>query len=342
MRHCGPPGAPLAWCSCDLYRFRPAVFLKGIALLTRRSLAIGLASTIAGATGLAGYAFGIEPHFRLEVRRYRLSPPSWPADFPLRLAIIADLHAGEPVMPVRRIEEIVDVTNSLGADAILLLGDFAGTHRWQTRRVPPAEWARALAGCRAPLGVHAVLGNHDWWDDAQAQRRGGGPVEARRALERVGVPVYENDVVRVVKGGRAVWFAGLGDQIALLRGRQGWRMRFGGVDDLDGTLAKVTDDAPVVLLAHEPDIFTRVPPRVALTLSGHTHGGQVRLFGYSPIVPSSYGNRFAYGHIVEGGRHLVVSGGLGCSKLPVRFNVPPEIVVIDLGAAAGKARQGAS
>ena len=103
--------------------------------------------------------------------------------------------------------------------------------------------------------------------------------------------------------------------------------------DLDGTLAKVTDDAPVILLAHEPDIFPRVPSRVSLTLSGHTHGGQVRVFGYSPMVPSRYGNRYAYGHIVEDNRHLVVSGGLGCSILPVRIGVPPEIVMVDVAAS---------
>lgn len=106
-----------------------------------------------------------------------------------------------------------------------------------------------------------------------------------------------------------------------------------GVDDLGGTLAKVTDKAPIVLLAHEPDIFPSVPARVALTLSGHTHGGQVRLLGYSPVVPSRFGNRYAYGHIVEQDRHLVVSGGLGCSGLPVRFGVPPEIVFLELGVA---------
>ena len=125
--------------------------------------------------------------------------------------------------------------------------------------------------------------------------------------------------------------AGLGDQLALFRGerKRAWR-RFTGVDDLDGTLAKVSDDSPVILLAHEPDIFPRVPPRVALTLSGHTHGGQIRCFGYSPMVPSRFGNRYAYGHVVEDGRHLIVSGGLGCSVLPVRIGVPPEIVMVDV------------
>jgi predicted MPP superfamily phosphohydrolase len=104
-----------------------------------------------------------------------------------------------------------------------------------------------------------------------------------------------------------------------------------GLDDLDGTLAQVNDGDPVVLLAHEPDIFPSVPPRVALTLSGHTHGGQVRLLGFAPVVPSRFGDRYAYGHMVEDDRNLIVSGGLGCSLAPVRFGVPPEIVVIDLG-----------
>jgi predicted MPP superfamily phosphohydrolase len=87
-------------------------------------------------------------------------------------------------------------------------------------------------------------------------------------------------------------------------------------------------------MAHEPDIFPQVPRRVAVTLSGHTHGGQVRLLGYAPIVPSKFKDRYVYGHIVEEGRHLVVSGGIGCSGLPVRFGSPPEIVVVELGMNA--------
>ncbi|TJX21195.1 MAG: metallophosphoesterase, partial [Mesorhizobium sp.] len=106
-----------------------------------------------------------------------------------------------------------------------------------------------------------------------------------------------------------------------------------GLDDLDGTLAKISDAAPVILLAHEPDIFPKVPSRVSLTLAGHTHGGQVRLFGYSPVVPSRYGNRYAYGHVVENDRNLIVSGGLGFSIMPVRFGMRPEILQIDLGSA---------
>lgn len=121
------------------------------------------------------------------------------------------------------------------------------------------------------------------------------------------------------------------DQLALRPGKAWGRKNFAGLDDLPGTLVKISDDAPVILLAHEPDIFPDVPKRVALTLSGHTHGGQVRLFGYSPVVPSRYGNRYAYGHVVEDERNLIVSGGLGFSIAPIRFGVRPEILSIDLG-----------
>jgi predicted MPP superfamily phosphohydrolase len=88
-------------------------------------------------------------------------------------------------------------------------------------------------------------------------------------------------------------------------------------------------------MAHEPDVFPKVPARVSLTVSGHTHGGQVRIFGYAPIVPSRYGSRYVYGHVIEEKRNLIVSGGLGCSSLPIRFGSPPEIVVIELGGRDG-------
>ena len=132
--------------------------------------------------------------------------------------------------------------------------------------------------------------------------------------------------------GPAFWLAGIGDQLAYPLGFG----RFQGVDDLPGTLAQIPEDGrPIVLLVHEPDIFPAVPARVSLTLAGHTHGGQVDLpFIGRPIIPSRYGQRYAYGHVVEDDRHLIVSGGLGCTGLPVRFGVPPEIVLVELGAPA--------
>ncbi len=303
--------------------------------ISRRRFLKTLGFSGAGMVGLAGYGLAVDPGYRLEVTRYSVRPPNWTPGLNLTVGVIADVHAGGPLMPVERIRAIAERTNALKPDMVVLLGDFTANHKLKTRTVAPAEWAEALSILKAPLGVHAILGNHDWWDDLAAQRSGHGPVEGRRMLERFGIPVYENDAVRLHKGGRGFWLAGLGDQLAFVKAmRRRRRSRNGprGVDDLPGTLAKVTDDAPVILLAHEPDIFTRVPKRVSLTLSGHTHGGQVRLFGHSPRVPSRYGNRFAYGHIVEEGRHLVVSGGLGCSILPVRIGVPPEIVMVDVAA----------
>ena len=155
-------------------------------------------------------------------------------------------------------------------------------------------------------------------------------------LRKAGIPVYENDARRLSKDGQPFWLAGLGDQWAFQRGARGrkrGRNWTRGIDDLPATMALIKDDAPVILMMHEPDAFPSVPARVALTLAGHTHGGQVVLGGYPLIVPSRYGRRYAYGHIVEEWRHLIVSGGLGCSMAPVRFGVPPEIVVIELGGA---------
>lgn len=308
-------------------------------MMTRRSLFKGLAALGLSGLSMGAYAFGIEPRFMLSVTRYHLTPAGWPEGLHVRLAVLADIHAGVPYMPVERISEIVERANTLEADAILLLGDYSSKHKWVTREILPDEFAGAVSGLKAPLGVHAVLGNHDWWDDPEVQRRRQGPAAGRLALERVGIPVYENDAVRLSKSGHGFWLAGLGDQIAFRVGRIGRRILFRGVDDLSGTLAKITDQSPVILMAHEPDIFSEMPKRVALTVCGHTHGGQVRIGGYSPIVPSKFGNRYAYGHVVENDRHMIVSGGLGCSKLPLRFGVPPEIVVIDLGKASPVSRR---
>jgi uncharacterized protein len=277
----------------------------------------------------AAYGFG-EPVLGLRVTRYDIQPPRWPADFQLRIAAIADIHACDPWMSLERIGAMVERANALNADVIVLLGDYVAGIRHVTRFIPASEWAAVLAGLKAPLGVHAILGNHDWWDDKTVQREGRGTIAARRALETDGIPVCENDARRLTKDGHGFWLAGLGDQLAYAPARRFRRVQRVGVDDLGATLRKVTDDAPVVLMAHEPDIAMRVPERVALQLSGHTHGGQVRLFGWSPVVPSRYGNRLAYGH-TRTNCDVIVSGGLGCSFVPFRLGVPPEIVLVTLG-----------
>ena len=309
-----------------LHRARSA-----IQVITRRQLFQGLGAATAGGVGFGGLALA-EP-FGTGVTRYRLSPPRWPAGLNVKFAVIADLHACNPWMDVERIEGIVAQVNALRPDCVLLLGDYVAGHKIARYSEPVAhkDWAGALGRLRAPLGVHAVLGNHDWWEEDAVQRRRCGPTKAGLALQDAGITLHENACQRLVKDGHPFWIAGLGDQWAYWP--PSWK-GFGvyeGVDDLAGTLSRVTDDAPVVLMAHEPDIFPLVPDRVALTVAGHTHGGQVRLLGYAPVVPSKYGARYVYGHVVEQGRNLIVSGGLGCSGLPVRFGSPPEIVLIELG-----------
>jgi uncharacterized protein len=286
----------------------------------------GLLKAGLGLTGFAGilmpstaaYA-AVEAANGLDVTHYRLSPPNWRKGQKLTITVIADLHSGGPNMGIARVRQVVDTAQALKSDLIVILGDYFATHRFVTEVVPPAAWSAELARLRAPLGVYAILGNHDWW-------YGVGPV--RQAFATIKMPLLENDALLLGKEGERFWLLGLGDQLAHWIGPS----RFEGDDDLPGTLARITTDDPAILLAHEPDIFTKVPERVALTLSGHTHGGQIRLPFVPPVwAPSEYGARYAYGHIVERNRHLIVSGGLGCSKVPLRLGVPPEILRIELG-----------
>lgn len=280
-------------------------------MLSRRAFLRLFGGTLAAGFGLFSYAFA-ESRFQLRTTTYRFTPPRWPKlDRPLKIAAIADIHACEPWMPRARIEEFVETTNGLKPDLVALLGDFVSGIPVLSTQLPTTEWAAALAKLSAPLGKFAVLGNHDWSRD---------PVGVRQALASSGIPVLENQAHKIkTPSGFECWLAGLGDQVARR-------------DDLEKTMRAIGDDAPVLLLAHEPDIFPKVPERVSLTLCGHTHGGQVRLpFIGAPIVPSRFGQRYVYGHIVEENRHLVVSGGLGCTFLPVRLGSPPEIVLLELG-----------
>jgi uncharacterized protein len=288
--------------------------------VTRRHLLTGAAGLVGlSAAATVTYAGAIEP-MELIVTRYAPKLPAWQAGHKLSIAVIADIHAGGPNMTLAHIRHIVDTANALQPDITVLLGDYIATHRFVTERVPDPVWAAELARLVAPQGVWAILGNHDWWHDLHG---------VRNALADVRIPVLENDAVLLGPEGRRFWLAGLGDQEAYRIGRG----QFVGVDDLPLTMSRIKTDDPVLLLAHEPDIFPQVSKRVALTLSGHTHGGQIRVpFIWPSFVPSRYGTRFAYGHIVEDNRHLIVSGGLGTSIIPARLGVPPEVLHITLGA----------
>lgn len=297
-------------------------------MLDRRRVLRTLAGLFLAIAGPGAYAAVWEPG-RQNVTRYRFTPRGWPEGRRLRLAVLSDLHVGSLHVPLTRVSDLVAATNALTPDLTLLLGDFVASRARIASDPAIADWAAELAKLKAHDGVFAVLGNHDWWHDAPAQTLRRGPTQVGLALERAGIPVLENRAVKLVTAGGPLWLAGLGDQIAFLSKGRG---RAQGIDDLAGTMAQVANDgAPVIMMAHEPDVFARMPDRVTLTLAGHTHGGQVRLLGWAPIVPSRYGNRYAYGHVREEGRDLVVSGGIGTSQLPIRFGIPPEIVLIELG-----------
>ncbi len=304
-------------------------------MLNRRLFLQGSGAFALATAGLGGYAFGVEPGLLLNVTRYRVTPKSWPAGLTLKISVIADIHACDPWMPVSRIREIAGISNALAPDLVVLLGDFNGGHPYVTGAVYPEQWGEALETLRAPLGVHAILGNHDWWHGALPGMRPDNGEAVRRALRALGASVYENDALRLTKDGQPFWLVGLGDQMAhpiRTPGSRKWT-GFHGVDNLDGALAQVRDEAPIVLLAHEPFIFDRVPKRVAVTLCGHTHGGQVSFPVLGPVIANQrYGPNRVYGHMIENdGRHLVISGGLGTSILPVRFGRPPEIVEVTIG-----------
>jgi predicted MPP superfamily phosphohydrolase len=253
------------------------------------------------ATRAAGLGVG-----EIDVHPETLELPEWPASLSgLRVAVIADLHAGSPQVDEKRIEGIVDRVNVEAVDVVALLGDYID------RSVALAEWIapEAIAGrlgrLESRLGTYAVLGNHDW---AHVGARMGA------SLFDAGITLLENRAVEV----SGFWIAGLGDLTTRTA-------------DLDGTLAQVPPDAPVLLFSHNPDVFPRVPGSVALTLSGHTHGAQVDLpVLRDKLTPSRFGARYTGGHIEEGGRHLYVSDGIGTSRLPIRFRAKPEIPILEL------------
>ncbi len=295
--------------------------------LSRRLFLQTAGGAIWATAAFGSYAFALEPGFRLKVTPYVVSPPNWPADLQLKAVVLADIHACEPWMPAARVRAIAELANALQPDIIFLLGDFSAGHAVLTNPVMPEEWGEALSILKAPLGAYAVLGNHDWLHGPMPGMPADDAAGVRGALTAANIKVLENNAIRLTKQGRPFWIAGLGDQAAGPKDRG----VSGGVDDLPGTMALIADSAPVVMLAHEPAIFRQIPDRVALTLCGHTHGGQVNL----PVVQARCARLFGglvYGHIVEKNRNLIISGGLGTSHAPVRFMRPPELVEVTIRA----------
>jgi uncharacterized protein len=255
--------------------------------------------------GVLLYGFVIEP-MRLVERKTEIALQACPEQLRgMRLTVFSDLHVGPPHITLSRLRGIVETANATEADLILMPGDFVDTPlRW--RMAAPEEIAAELKKLKAKAGVFAVLGNHDWWIDAP---------RVRRAFEKEGIRVLDNQAVKIENGGKKFWLAGFADAWA-------------GHPNIEGTLKQITDDAPVIAFTHNPQIFPSIPARVALTIAGHTHGGQIWLPFIGRPVISDW--PYHIGHIVEDGRHLFVTPGIGTSICPVRLGVPPEISILTI------------
>ncbi len=253
--------------------------------------------------------------------KHHVSHPAWHLP-DLTIAVLSDLHVCRPWTPLGRLERIVAAVNTLGADLILLPGDFLMDRNLPGLPVPAEPIIDRLKPLAAPLGVVAVLGNHDWWDCRLSRRTDFARNSVAEAMEGSAIVHLANRSMELRHGGSAFWLVGLDSQGARKHLHQP------GFHDPGAAFAGVPAEAPAILLAHEPDYFAEGDPRAFLQISGHTHGGQANLLGWRPMTPSAFGSRYAWGHIRDGERHLIVSGGVGYSGVPLRLFQPPEIVLV--------------
>lgn len=226
-----------------------------------------------------------------------------------RLLFLSDVHAG-PFLSRRALAKAFSRLAELEADVVIHGGDMATSN---VREILPHE--DAVGGLTAPLGAFAVFGNHDHYT--------GDLAGVARFFEGCGVRVLNNDAVALSRGGARIALAGIDD----------WNI---GRPDLDLAVARSADvapAAPIVLVSHNPDASLEASARgVALTLSGHTHGGQVRLPG-RPVFVRMSRFRLDEGRFEHDGVHIVVSRGLGVSGIPLRIACAPEAVLVTLRVA---------
>lgn len=280
------------------------------------ALAASLLAAAAAVGALGLYAGAVEPSL-LRLREPEVASRWWPRGRPAaRIGVLSDLHAAWPLMTVARIGRIADRLLAARPDLVLLAGDFVSTHTRLARAIPVEPVAGALRRLARAVPTLAVLGNHDWYYGGE---------RVARALEANGVRVLRNQAERVELAAGGLWVAGLDDA---------WT----GRDDAARALGGVDRTAPLVVLSHVPDPFAALPPEAALTVAGHTHGGQVCLPGWGPLrTGSRLPRRQAHGLSEAHGRHLYVSGGVGTTALPIRFARPPEIALLTLGGGDRRA-----
>jgi predicted MPP superfamily phosphohydrolase len=259
-----------------------------------------------GRKWLGGYFFGAQPHV---VSKLRLRLPGWPqGERALRIAFLSDFHTGSHADDLVRLRAIASEAGRHDPDLVLLGGDFVNMMLFGGGRIAPRAIVAALAGLDAPLGRFAVLGNHDF---------DYGGEEVAVALRERGIDVLADERRELVFDGAAIDLVGIPDA----------RVERPSAASALAALA----ERPTIVLAHDPSWFSHLPAGPHLMLSGHTHGGQICLPGIGPLTNKSRAPlRWSRGLIVENGRHLYVTRGLGTSGLPIRFLAPPEFAVLEI------------
>ena len=236
----------------------------------------------------------------------------------LRIAFVSDVHAGS-FMNARDLEEIFARVAAAAPDLVLFGGDLINTREREL-----LHFREPLRLLRPKLGMFAVPGNHDlfWGPDIGLWTA---------FLEEQGVQVLCNRGVRIECEGTPLWLCGVDDLTE-------------GQPDLQRALAGRREGEATVLLSHHPDFFFEAAAvEVDLTLSGHTHGGQIRVGGRAPIHHSRFGYEQGWFH--EAGCSLLVGRGVGVTLLPIRIDAPPEVPVVTLRcpvSAVGGATAGAA
>ena len=295
-----------------------------------RPILIAFASLAGLAFAALAYSYFIEPQ-RLVINAAELKVAKWnPAFDGLKIVAIADIHGGSNGVDEAKLRRLVETANAQEPDMIVLLGDYVsqigprGVDGKRALRMPVEKIAANLKGLRARLGVFAVLGNHDGWHD---------DAEIAATLTANGIRVLDGAVAVVERNGATLRILGLKDQLKI----KSWE-DFN--EDARKLLSATEGAGDILILEHSPDVAPiingpePVSKDVQLMIAAHTHGGQVWLPVLGrPIVPSSYGQKFAAGHVRENGLDMFVTTGVGTSILPFRFMVPPEIAVITVRSA---------